>query len=648
MKCPNCGKEIANDSNFCEYCGTKLTKPVNRKKVLWTILTALIALCMAGGIVKIVLNQQEKSAQNKDFTETAYGINMKMIWVEGGDFLMGCTTEQGDDCDSDEKNVRYVSVDGFYIGMLEVTQSQWEKVMGTSIYQQWTKAGNNDNPTKGVGGDYPMYYVSWEEATEFCRILSNKTGKTYTLPTEAQWEYAARGGKRQDGTVYAGSNKMKAVGWYAKNSNGTSHPCGKKRANGLGIYDMSGNVWEWCKDWYSKNYASDDTKNPTGSLSGNYRVDRGGSWRSMDAHYCRVSNRYSGTPEHRYDDLGFRVVCIPKGVNGLKDIMEQDTESSALRTDSLTKRNGQQLFIGPFSISSSTMVKFSPGNLQYCADTKEWRFADNQWDYVGDATHGTVYEKGVKSDNSKISSTYNGWIDLFGWGTSGWDNGANEYQPYSIRNDNESYYIGGNESNDLIGEYAKADWGVYNTIKNGSVIYSAGTWRTPTKNEWVYLFRKRKNAAQLFGFGTVNGVRGIIVLPDNWGHPTDIIFTPSTDKGLSWQNDEYKAEDYNHNHFSDNTYTLDQWNIMESYGALFLPAAGYRMGSHLDMHFPYGCYWSSTHSSYDAYFLDFCTCEVCKDPWDILSPHAAGWRGHGNSVRLIREINPQNYKGGKN
>lgn len=241
------------------------------------------------------------------YTETAFDVNMKMIWVEGGDFMMGCTSEQGN-CDGDEQNVRRVTVDGFYIGMLEVTQSQWEKVMGTSIYQQKSKA--NANSTYGVGPDYPMYYVSWEEATEFCRLLSNKTGRTYTLPTEAQWEYAARGGKKADGTKYAGSNVIDAVAWYTDNSGSTTHVCGSKRANALGIYDMSGNVWEWCKDWYASSYVSYDTNNPTGPSSGSYRVNRGGSW-GYYASNCRVAYRRGITPSYRDYALGFRVVCIP-------------------------------------------------------------------------------------------------------------------------------------------------------------------------------------------------------------------------------------------------------------------------------------------------------------------------------------------------
>ena len=253
---------------------------------------------------------QPAPAANQDFTETAWGINMKMIWVEGGDFLMGCTSEQGGDCGSDEQNVRRVTVDGFYIGMLEVTQSQWEKVVGTSIYQQWTKAGNSGSPTRGVGPDYPVYCVSWDEAMEFCRLLSNKTGRTYTLPTEAQWEYAARGGNKNESAKYAGSNMIDAVAWYTDNSGGSTHIVGSKRANALGIYDMSGNVWEWCKDWYASSYVSYDTNNPTGPSSGSNRVIRGGGW-LHSASRCRVAYRGSDSPGNRYGNLGFRVVLLP-------------------------------------------------------------------------------------------------------------------------------------------------------------------------------------------------------------------------------------------------------------------------------------------------------------------------------------------------
>lgn len=252
-------------------------------------------------IVSNLIGTSSKSPKDKVFTETAFGINMKMIWVEGGEFMMGCTSEQSN-CESNEQNVRCVTVDGFYIGMLEVTQAQWQAVMGTSVY---------GSPAPGVGSDYPMYCVSWNGAMEFCRLLSDKTGKTYTLPTEAQWEYAARGGNRPDGTKYAGSNMIDAVAWCYPNSGSSTHPCGSKRANSLGIYDMSGNVWEWCKDRYSSSYTSYDTNNPTGPSSGATRVCRGGGWNGSGAPFCRVAYRKDYSPNTHFNALGFRVVLLP-------------------------------------------------------------------------------------------------------------------------------------------------------------------------------------------------------------------------------------------------------------------------------------------------------------------------------------------------
>ncbi|MCM1170072.1 MAG: formylglycine-generating enzyme family protein, partial [Bacteroides sp.] len=169
--------------------------------------------------------QQSSYAQQRggqDYVENAWGLNLKMVWVEGGSFIMGCTGEQGSDCGSDEKNTRRVSLTGYYIGMTEVTQGQWQKVMGSSVEQQRNKVNSNYS-LADVGTDYPMYYVSWEEAMAFCEELSRQTGKKYTLPTEAQWEYAARGGNRNDGTKYSGSYSIDAVAWYTGNSGNSSH-----------------------------------------------------------------------------------------------------------------------------------------------------------------------------------------------------------------------------------------------------------------------------------------------------------------------------------------------------------------------------------------------------------------------------------------
>ncbi len=243
--------------------------------------------------------------RGQDFTETAFGINMRMVYVEGGTFTMGCTGEQGSDCYDNESPNRQTTVSSYYIGMLEVTQSQWEKVMGTSIYQQQSKA--NASKTYDTGADYPMYGVSWKEAKEFCTRLSRQTGRNYTLPTEAEWEYAARGGKKNEGTKYSGGWSVGDVAWYDGNSGSSTHPCGTKRPNALGIYDMSGNVWEWCEDWYGSKYLQYDNNNPKGASSGGCRVLRGGCWNNS-ARDCRVSNRSYFTPGSRFNGYGFRVV----------------------------------------------------------------------------------------------------------------------------------------------------------------------------------------------------------------------------------------------------------------------------------------------------------------------------------------------------
>jgi formylglycine-generating enzyme required for sulfatase activity len=238
----------------------------------------------------------EVKPKNKDFVETVKGLNMKLIFVEGGTFQMGATSEQGSDAESDEKPVHSVTLDSYYIAETEVTQAQWRAIMGT-------------NPSNFSGDNRPVEKVSWDDAQEFCRKLSQLTGKTYTLPTEAQWEYAARGGKKSKGYKYSGRNSINDVAWYNDNSRSMTHSVKQKQPNELGLYDMSGNVWEWCSDWYG-DYSSSNQTNPTGPSSGSFRVLRGGSWYD-NAGYCRVSSRVSNDPSSRYDIMGFRLVCIP-------------------------------------------------------------------------------------------------------------------------------------------------------------------------------------------------------------------------------------------------------------------------------------------------------------------------------------------------
>jgi len=213
---------------------------------------------------------------------------VEMVFVKGGTFMMG--SEDGDD---DEKPVHQVTVSDFYIGKYEVTQKLWKEVMGS-------------NPSSFKGDDRPVEYVSWHDVQEFIRKLNKKTGGNYRLPTEAEWEYAARGGAKSRGYKYAGSNNIGEVAEYVGNNNKETKPVGGKKPNELGIYDMSGNVWEWCSDWYG-DYSSSSQTNPTGPSSGSYRVLRGGSWNG-GASRCRVACRNGYPPTLSGSILGFRLV----------------------------------------------------------------------------------------------------------------------------------------------------------------------------------------------------------------------------------------------------------------------------------------------------------------------------------------------------
>ena len=228
-------------------------------------------------------------------TETVKGVPIEMNLVEGGTFLMG---GQDNEVQEDENPAHNVTLNTFYIGKYPVTQAQWRAVMNT-------------NPSHFKGDNLPVEQVSWEDAVEFCHRLSKLTGKTYRLPTEAEWEYAARGGQQSKGYKYAGSNNIDTVAWYDKNSGSTTHPVGQKNPNELGLYDMSGNVWEWCNDWYAADYYKNSpANNPTGPTSGTSRVLRGGSWRSY-AQRCRSAYRDNFTPSIRDRNRGFRLVCVP-------------------------------------------------------------------------------------------------------------------------------------------------------------------------------------------------------------------------------------------------------------------------------------------------------------------------------------------------
>ena len=226
-------------------------------------------------------------------TFTVNGVSFEMVTVKGGTFTMGASQEQGSDADSKAKPAHQVTLSTYSIGQTEVTQALWEALMGS-------------NPIHFLGDNLPVKGVSWEDCQEFIRRLNNITGKHFRLPTEAEWEYAARGGIKSHGYKYSGSNTIDNVAWYDGNSNGKLYPVKSKSPNELGLYDMSGNVWEWCCDWYD-NYGSASQTNPMGPSSGSNRVFRGGSW-SDNEKSCLVSYRYGSTPSYRDYSIGFRLV----------------------------------------------------------------------------------------------------------------------------------------------------------------------------------------------------------------------------------------------------------------------------------------------------------------------------------------------------
>ena len=246
--------------------------------------------------------QKNKNRNNNSYNEQTFrvkGVEFKMIKVEGGTFRMGATSEQGSDAYDDEKPVHSVTLSDYYMGETEVTQELWVAVMGS-------------NPSYFEGDNQrPVESVSWNACQKFIKKLNRLTGKEFRLPTEAEWEYAARGGKYSKDYVYkySGSNNADEVAWYDDNSgrtnSGRTYPVKTKKANKLGLYDMSGNVWEWCNDWWGC-YQSNSQTNPTGPSEGESRVLRGGGWCYFDMG-VRVSRRDYLTPGYRHIIIGLRL-----------------------------------------------------------------------------------------------------------------------------------------------------------------------------------------------------------------------------------------------------------------------------------------------------------------------------------------------------
>jgi formylglycine-generating enzyme len=269
------------------------------KFIVW--IAWILAILFLLGVVGITATQYLRTDNGITATQNSEtdNIEMKFVYIPGGCFQMGDTFGDGN---SDEKPVHEVCVSEYYMGKYEVTQGQWKEVMG-----------NNPSEYKNCGDSCPVENVSWNDVQEFIRKLNNKSGKNYRLPTEAEWEYAARsGGKREKWAGTSSESSLEDYAWYNDNSGSKTPPVGQKQPNGLGLFDMTGNVVEWCSDWYGDDYYKYSPRdNPSGPSSGSSRVFRGGSW-GHDAAYARAALRFRNGPDFRNSILGFRLV-LPAG-----------------------------------------------------------------------------------------------------------------------------------------------------------------------------------------------------------------------------------------------------------------------------------------------------------------------------------------------
>lgn len=277
-------------------------KRLSRRKLRTASIWGVVIVAMVTGVILGVTNDNSNGTPSAPTVQNSLSEEKQaiidnlvnnMVKVEGGTFTMGATPDQGSDVGDGEKPAHQVTLSSYYIGKYEVTQEEWQAVMG-------------NNPSNFKGKKRPVESVSWNDCQKFIKKLNEITGKSFRLPTEAEWEFAARGGNHSRGYKYAGSSDLASVGWYDGNSGGKTHVVGGKSPNELGLFDMSGNVWEWCQDW-DGDYSSHEENNPKGPTSGAWCVIRGGSW-DIIAGNCRVSCRGHDYPLGCRDSgLGLRL-----------------------------------------------------------------------------------------------------------------------------------------------------------------------------------------------------------------------------------------------------------------------------------------------------------------------------------------------------
>ena len=416
---------------------------------------------------RTLAKHQLASKQAGPGASLAADFGIEMVFVEGGTFQMGATSEQGSDAYGDEKPVHSVTLSDFYIGKYEVTQAQWKAVMGK-------------NPSHFTGKDNrPVENVSWEDMHKFIKKLNQLTGKRYRLPTEAEWEYAARGGKKSQGYKYAGGNSIDKVAWYRDNSGDKTHPVGKKQPNELGLYDMSGNVYEWCQDWYG-DYSSSAQTNPTGPSRGSDRVLRGGGLYSF-AGFCRVAHRDPDNPSDGSLSSGFRLVLEVSS-------SQENPEVDPLETEVSSSQENPE--VGPLETLEQSMVFVEGGTFQMGATSEQ-----------GSDAHGD--EKPVHSVT--LSDFYIGKYEV------------TQAQWKAVMGSNPSHFTG--YDNRPVEEVSWKD--VQKFIKKLNQL-TGKRYRLPTEAEWEYAAQggKKSQGYKYAGSNTIDEVAWYCI---NSSDQTDLV-----------------------------------------------------------------------------------------------------------------------------
>ena len=438
--------------------------------------------------------------KEETYIETAKGLNLKMILVEGGTFAMGSTSG-----DSDERPVHNVTLDSYYIGETEITQAQWRAIMGT-------------NPSSYTGDNRPVENVSWEDAQKFCKKLSELTGKRYVLPTEAQWEYAARGGNKSKGYTYSGSNNIDDVAKYGSSTGGHSNVKSKK-PNELGIYDMSGNVWEWCSDWYG-DYSSSSQTNPQGPSSGSSRVWRGGSWGNY-SNDCRAANRCYSIPSGRGNYCGFRVVCLPEGSNGFNGANVTATLSEQKKAETQVQNNAK--------VTGATYTETVNGlNLKMIL------------------VEGGTFAMGSTSGDSDEKPVHNVTLDSYYIG----ETEITQAQWRAIMGSNPSSYTGDNRPVESV------SWEDAQEFCKKLSALTGKKYVLPTEAQWEYAARGG-NKSKGYTYSGSNNVYDVAVYYDNRGNghsnvkskkPNELGIYDMSGNVYEWCSDWYNESYYSSSH----------------------------------------------------------------------------------------------------